>query len=81
MIDGEGEAGEERDDNAASPWCTLPMSSDGPMDDGVTDPVLDLDLVDYCRGDEELVLDVDEVLRHLYRCQRISEFGTRSTFG
>jgi hypothetical protein len=41
------------------------VSTDDPVDQGVSNSILDLDAVNDGRGDEELILDVDKVIRQL----------------
>ncbi len=84
MVDREREARKKWNDDTALPWSTFAVRADDSVDDRISDPVLDLDLVNdrpACtsasnilgvmksdsRGNEELVLDIDEVLRHLDR--------------
>lgn len=81
MVYGESESGKERDDDTALEGRLLVMRANYTMHDGVPNLVLNLHLVhdgtrgslrirlaaqDYHpRSDEELVLDVDEMVRHL----------------
>lgn len=68
MIHRHREPRQQRDHNTTLPRRSLPMRSDDPMHDRVSDLILDRHVADHRRSDEELVLDVDEVFGHLDGC-------------
>jgi hypothetical protein len=61
-IDRVGVPWKEWNDDAGPPWRSFFVSLDNSVDEGISDLVLDDNPVDDGAGDEELILDVDEVL-------------------
>lgn len=53
------------------------MSSDDSFDDSVSDSILDRYAIDNGRGDEELVLDIDEMFRELDCWREVSAINVR----
>lgn len=64
-IDRIGVSRKERDDDTGFPFDAFLVRSDDPFDNCVSNAVLNGNTVDYRRGDEELVLDVQKVFGEL----------------
>ncbi len=68
---GESIPRKQGNDDARSPLCTLSVSSNDTFHQSVSYPILDGCSIYYRRGDEKLVLNVDEMLRELNSCESL----------